>query len=121
MLWLELPSFSITRAQPRALISSPCLVHSSVSTKEGKDLADVWKAAFIEASAKHHEVGARVWCGAPVDRGHWAVQSEYLSCTHNPTLLVCMMWSHLLQCAPPPPLPSPADSEGDIPHGPHCH
>ena len=44
--------------QPRALTSSSPSVHRSVSAKEGKDLADAWKAAFIEASAKHHEVGA---------------------------------------------------------------
>lgn len=37
----------------------------SISTEEGKQLADSWKVAFMEASAKQNEVNIQLsdnWC-----------------------------------------------------------
>jgi Ras family protein len=42
---------------PLVLVGNKTDLHMqrSVSMKDGKDLADSWKAAFIESSAKQHE------------------------------------------------------------------
>jgi hypothetical protein len=50
--------------------------------KDGKDLADSWKAAFIESSAKQHEVGPSLVGGDYINLQlfHFPVFTEYVNC-----------------------------------------